>query len=46
MARNPDGIWSGNETMMTFEVEAAYWQTRWFLVSCVAALAVLLWDCL
>jgi signal transduction histidine kinase/ligand-binding sensor domain-containing protein len=43
MARNPDGIWSGNETTMTFEVEAAYWQTRWFLVSCVAALAVLLW---
>jgi C4-dicarboxylate-specific signal transduction histidine kinase len=43
MARNPDGIWSGNETTMTFEVEAAYWQTRWFRVSSVAALAVLLW---
>ncbi len=44
MARNPDGIWSGNETTMTFEVAAAYWQTRWFLVSCVAALAILLWS--
>jgi C4-dicarboxylate-specific signal transduction histidine kinase len=43
MARNPDGIWSGNETTMPFEVEAAYWQTRWFRVSSVAALAVLLW---
>ena len=43
IARNPDGIWSGNETTMTFEVEAAYWQTRWFRVSSVAALAVLLW---
>ena len=43
MARSPDGIWSGNETTITFEVEAAYWQTRWFLVSCMAAFVVLLW---
>jgi signal transduction histidine kinase len=43
MARNPDGIWSGNETTMNFEVEAAYWETLWFRVSSVAALAVLLW---
>jgi signal transduction histidine kinase/ligand-binding sensor domain-containing protein len=43
MARNPDGIWSGNETTMNFEVEAAYWQTLWFRVSSVAALALLLW---
>jgi signal transduction histidine kinase/ligand-binding sensor domain-containing protein len=42
-ARNPDGIWSGNETTMTFEVEAAYWQSRWFLGSCIAAFVVLLW---
>jgi signal transduction histidine kinase/ligand-binding sensor domain-containing protein len=43
MARNPDGIWSGNETTMNFEVEAAYWETLWLRVSSVAALAVLLW---
>jgi len=43
MGRNPGGIWSGNETTMAFEVQAAYWQTLWFRLSSVAGLAVLLW---
>jgi len=41
MARNPDGIWSGQETAMGFEVEPAYWQTRWFQVASVAGLLLL-----
>jgi signal transduction histidine kinase/ligand-binding sensor domain-containing protein len=41
MARNPDGIWSPQESTMTFEVAPAYWQTRWFQVCCVAALLLL-----
>ena len=38
IAQNPDGIWSGQETAMAFEVESAYWQTPWFRVGAVLAL--------
>ena len=38
MARNPDGLWSGKETAIAFEVEPAYWQTRWFQIGSVVAL--------
>jgi signal transduction histidine kinase/ligand-binding sensor domain-containing protein len=41
LARNPDGIWSQQESTMRFEVERAYWQTRWFQVCCVAALVLI-----
>jgi signal transduction histidine kinase/ligand-binding sensor domain-containing protein len=41
MARNPDGVWSGQETTMSFEVEPAYWQTAWFRVASLAALLLL-----
>jgi signal transduction histidine kinase len=40
MARNPDGIWSGQETALTFEVEPAYYQTHWFQVTTVTALGL------
>lgn len=43
MARNPDGVWSSQDTMIGFEVEPAYWQTTWFRVFCVAAFLGLLW---
>ena len=33
MARNPDGLWSGQETIIAFEIDPAYWQTRWFGLS-------------
>ena len=42
MARNPDGVWSGQETTMAFEVAPAYWQTRWFRVGSVLALLLLI----
>jgi signal transduction histidine kinase/ligand-binding sensor domain-containing protein len=41
MARNPDGIWSGNEAITTFDVEAAFWQTRWFQAISVAVVILL-----
>ena len=44
MARNADGHWSGQETTMTFNVEPAYWQTRWFQVVSLAALVLLAWG--
>jgi signal transduction histidine kinase/ligand-binding sensor domain-containing protein len=44
MGRNADGRWSGEETTMTFDVEPAYWQTRWFQVVSLAALALLAWG--
>jgi signal transduction histidine kinase/ligand-binding sensor domain-containing protein len=41
MARNQDGFWSQQESTMRFEVEPAYWQTRWFQVCCVAVLVLI-----
>jgi signal transduction histidine kinase/ligand-binding sensor domain-containing protein len=41
VARNPDGIWSQQESVMSFEVAAAYWQTRWFQLCCAAALGLI-----
>jgi signal transduction histidine kinase/ligand-binding sensor domain-containing protein len=41
MARNPDGIWSGQEATMAFKVNPAYWQTRWFQVGSALALLLL-----
>jgi len=38
MARNADGVWSGDETSMAFEVRPAYWETAWFRVGGVLAL--------
>jgi signal transduction histidine kinase/ligand-binding sensor domain-containing protein len=43
MARNPDGVWS-EESTIPLEVEAAYWQTRWFQVVSGAALVVLVFG--
>lgn len=39
-ARNPDGIWNGQETTMAFVIDPAYWQTRWFQASSALALLV------
>jgi signal transduction histidine kinase/ligand-binding sensor domain-containing protein len=44
MARNPDGVWSSQDTTITFEVEPAYWQTRWFQVGGALALLLLIFG--
>lgn len=38
MASNSDGLWSGTEASMAFDVDAAFWQTLWFKLS--AGLAI------
>ncbi|MBV9340689.1 MAG: hypothetical protein JO159_07335, partial [Acidobacteria bacterium] len=43
MARDPEGRWSGQKASMNFDVEPAYWQTRWFQITSVAALVLLAW---
>jgi signal transduction histidine kinase len=40
-ARNPEGIWNGNEATTAVMVEAAFWQTTWFQIACFAAIALL-----
>ncbi|HWF48516.1 MAG TPA: two-component regulator propeller domain-containing protein [Bryobacteraceae bacterium] len=30
MAANPDGVWNEKEADVSFAVDPAYWQTRWF----------------
>jgi signal transduction histidine kinase/ligand-binding sensor domain-containing protein len=30
IASNSDGLWSGAETTLPFDIDPAYWQTRWF----------------
>ncbi|MBV8829362.1 MAG: hypothetical protein JO108_09080 [Acidobacteriaceae bacterium] len=44
MARDPDGRWSGHEAAMSFEVEPAYWQARWFQLGSAAAIMLLAWG--
>ena len=41
IASNPDGAWSGNEAAIGFEVEPLFWQTWWFRLSAVLAIALL-----
>ena len=42
-ACNNSGVWNEAGTFLDFSVAPAYYQTNWFRLSCVAALAVLLW---
>jgi signal transduction histidine kinase/ligand-binding sensor domain-containing protein len=44
IARNPDGVWSDQETRMAFEIDPAYWQTRWFQLGGVLALLLLIFG--
>ncbi len=42
IASNPDGVWSGNEAAIGFDVEPLFWQTWWFRLSTVLAVALLI----
>ncbi len=44
MARDSDGRWSGREAGISFEVEPAYWQTRWFQMGSAVGLVLLVWS--
>jgi ABC-type anion transport system duplicated permease subunit len=43
MACNNSGVWNEAGTFLDFAVAPAYYQTRWFQLSRVAAFMVLLW---
>lgn len=43
MACDSDGRWSGREAGISFEVEPAYWQTRWFQIASAAGLVLIAW---
>jgi len=40
IASNPDGVWSSDEAAIGFEVEPLFWQTWWFRLSAVLAIAL------
>ncbi|MBZ5605206.1 MAG: hypothetical protein LAO79_23150 [Acidobacteriia bacterium] len=39
-ASDADGGWSGHETVVGFDVDPLFWQTRWFRLSVLAAVAL------
>jgi signal transduction histidine kinase/ligand-binding sensor domain-containing protein len=43
MACNNSGVWNEAGTFLDFSIAPAYYQTRWFQLSCVAAFLALLW---
>jgi signal transduction histidine kinase/ligand-binding sensor domain-containing protein len=43
MASNNNGVWNEAGASFDFSVDPAYYQTRWFQASCVAAFLGLLW---
>jgi ligand-binding sensor domain-containing protein/signal transduction histidine kinase len=38
-----DGVWNSPEATVRFRIEPALWQATWFQLSCVLALAVIVW---
>jgi signal transduction histidine kinase len=43
MASNNSGVWNETGDSLEFSIAPAYYQTTWFLTSCVAAFLALLW---
>jgi PAS domain S-box-containing protein len=43
VASNSEGLWNGPETTISLNVAPAYYETYWFLLSCVAVFIALLW---
>lgn len=39
LASNLDGIWNGHEAALNFEIEPAFWQTWWFRIITLFAIA-------
>jgi signal transduction histidine kinase/ligand-binding sensor domain-containing protein len=44
MASNNSGVWNEAGASLDFSIDPAYYQTRWFQASCVAAFLALLWG--
>jgi signal transduction histidine kinase len=43
-ARNPDGVWTGREAAMTFDVNPAFWQDRRYQLLGIALLFLMAWS--
>ena len=43
LASSSAGLWNGAETSVPITLEPAFWQTRWFRISCLALLLAILW---
>ena len=43
MASNNSGVWNEAGDSLDFSIDPAYYQTRWFQVSCVAVFLALIW---
>jgi len=43
VASNSEGLWNGPEIAFSLNVAPAYYETYWFLLSCVAVFIALLW---
>jgi PAS domain S-box-containing protein len=43
VASNSEELWNGPETAISLNVAPAYYQTYWFLLSCLAVFIALLW---
>jgi signal transduction histidine kinase/streptogramin lyase len=44
IASNNDGVWSGEGAHLDFGIPPAWYQTRWFLLLCIAATGCLAWT--
>jgi ligand-binding sensor domain-containing protein/signal transduction histidine kinase len=44
VASNSDSLWNGSETSLPFEIEPLFWQTGWFLITCVALILLSVWS--
>jgi signal transduction histidine kinase len=44
MASNSDGLWSGAEAAIRFEIEPRFWQTVWFRLSALMLCAMIGWS--
>jgi len=44
MASNNSGVWNETGAFLDFSIAPAYYQTDWFVASCVAVFLVLLWG--
>ncbi len=43
MASNSFGLWNGSEATVSFHIEPAFWQSWWFQLSSILALACVTW---
>jgi ligand-binding sensor domain-containing protein/signal transduction histidine kinase len=43
VASNSYGLWNGSEAVVSFHIESAFWQSWWFQLSSILALACVTW---